>query len=390
MSLLRSSRTGTTKRKSTRNRPSLEALEQRLQLSTFRVNTTLDTLAVNLHTGKDASGHISLRSAIMAADANHGSSTIIVPAGTFKLTIPGANEDADATGDLDVKGKITIKGASANSTIVNGNGLDRVFEILSGNVTIQKLTIEGGLASEGAGLLNLGGKVALSSVVVSGNTAQGTAGSTGVQGSGGGAVGGAGGAGQDGSTGAGGGIFNAAGSMTVSNSTITSNVAVGGNGGIGGMGGAGEGAIGAAGANGQSGTGGAGGAGGNGGVGLGGGIFNAAGAKLTISGSEISLNTARGGNGGAGGAGFLGSGGNGGDDAGSGAGTGGAGIGGKGGNGGVGGDALGGGLYSLGTATFSGSTSTLRLNGAAGGLGGIGGAGGVGLGLRGGVGSGGR
>ena len=94
----------------------------------------------------------------MAADAHNGSNTIIVPAGTFKLTIPGANEDADATGDLDVKGKITIKGASATSTIVNGNGLDRVFEILSGNVTIQKLTIEGGLASEGAGLLNLGGK----------------------------------------------------------------------------------------------------------------------------------------------------------------------------------------------------------------------------------------
>ena len=64
--------------------------------------------------------------------------------------------------------------------------LDRVFEILSGNVTIQKLTIEGGLASEGAGLLNLGGKVTLSSVVVASNTAQGAAGSNGVQGNGGG------------------------------------------------------------------------------------------------------------------------------------------------------------------------------------------------------------
>ncbi len=60
---------------------------------------------------------------------------------------------------------------------------------------------------------------------------------------------------------------------------------------------------------------------GNGGIGLGGSIFNAAGGKLTISGSEISLNTARGGNGGAGARGFLGSGGNGGDDAGSGAAT---------------------------------------------------------------------
>ena len=50
-------------------RPRLEGLEARVVLSTFKVNTTLDTVAVSLKTGKDASGHISLRSAIMAADA---------------------------------------------------------------------------------------------------------------------------------------------------------------------------------------------------------------------------------------------------------------------------------------------------------------------------------
>ena len=183
--LISVTRTRNGKHKSTRRRPILESLEERIQLSTFRVNTTLDTVAVNLKNGKDSTGHISLRSAIMAADSHKGSNTIIVPAGTFTLTIPGANEDADATGDLDVKGKITIKGAGSTNTIVNGNSLDRVFEVLSGNVTIQKLTIEGGLASEGAGLLNLGGKVTLSSVVVAGNTAQGTAGTNGVQGSGG-------------------------------------------------------------------------------------------------------------------------------------------------------------------------------------------------------------
>ena len=255
MSLLHSNRTGTSKRKTTRNRPSLEALEQRLQLSTFKVNTTLDTLAVNFHTGKDASGHISLRSAIMAANAHGGSNTIIVPTGTFLLTIPGANEDASASGDLDLKGKITIKGKSATGTVIDGNNLDRVFQVLSGKVTISKLTIEHGLATEGAGILNSGGQVTLSSVVVASNTAQGTAGSNGAQGNGGGAVGGAGGAGFDGSTGAGGGVFNAAGLMTISKSTITSNVAIGGSGGNGGMGGAGEGAIGAAGANGQKGTG---------------------------------------------------------------------------------------------------------------------------------------
>ena len=66
----------------------------------------------------------------MAADAQRGSSSIIVPAGTFTLTIPGANEDASATGDLDLKGKITIKGASATGTVIDGNNLDRVFQVL--------------------------------------------------------------------------------------------------------------------------------------------------------------------------------------------------------------------------------------------------------------------
>src|SRR5437868_1707958 len=64
------------KRRNFRSRPMMESLEQRCVLSTFTVNTTLDTVAVNLRNGKDASGHISLRSAIMAADAHGGSNTI--------------------------------------------------------------------------------------------------------------------------------------------------------------------------------------------------------------------------------------------------------------------------------------------------------------------------
>ena len=161
-------------RKINRTCPRLEApSEQRLQLSTFRVNTTLDTVAVNLRNGKDSTGHISLRSAIMAADARRGSSTIIVPAGTFTLSIPGANEDASATGDLDLKGKITIKGAGSAKTIIDANQLDRVFQVLGGNVSISKLTIQNGRASQGAGILNAGGNVSLSSVLIQNNVASG-------------------------------------------------------------------------------------------------------------------------------------------------------------------------------------------------------------------------
>jgi hypothetical protein len=56
-------------RSTSRLRPRLELLEHRVVLSTFRVNTTLDTVAVDFRNGKDATGHVSLRSAIMAADA---------------------------------------------------------------------------------------------------------------------------------------------------------------------------------------------------------------------------------------------------------------------------------------------------------------------------------
>ena len=42
------------KRRGTGMRPWLEGLEARVVLSTFKVNTTLDTVAVNLKTGKDA------------------------------------------------------------------------------------------------------------------------------------------------------------------------------------------------------------------------------------------------------------------------------------------------------------------------------------------------
>ena len=119
----------------------------------------------------------SLREAIGAANALAGADTSTLPAGTYTLSIAGAGEDANATGDLDITDDLTISGAAAASTIVDGAGLDRVFHII-GSVTVEisGLTIQHGSAvSAGGGIFNLG-TLTLTSSTVSGNTAGGEGG----------------------------------------------------------------------------------------------------------------------------------------------------------------------------------------------------------------------
>src|SRR5689334_21126795 len=105
-------------------RAALEALEERRLLTmTFPVTTTTD------------GGGGSLRAAIIAANANPGPDIVTVPAGTYTLTITGANEDACATGDLDITDALTINGAGAATTIIQAgtsksNGIDRVFDVI--------------------------------------------------------------------------------------------------------------------------------------------------------------------------------------------------------------------------------------------------------------------
>src|SRR5262249_51788819 len=74
-----------------RARPRLEQLEDRVTPAIFHVTTTADEVTPG--------GGVSLREAIIAANTNPGPDTIVLPAGTFNLSIFGANEDAAATGD---------------------------------------------------------------------------------------------------------------------------------------------------------------------------------------------------------------------------------------------------------------------------------------------------
>src|SRR5215212_1118945 len=90
----------------------------------------------------------SLREAIVAANAAAGADTITVPNGTYTLTLSGKNEDAAATGDLDIAGSLTLNGASAGSTIIDGNNTDAVFDTFTApsgtTINMSDLTIRSG------------------------------------------------------------------------------------------------------------------------------------------------------------------------------------------------------------------------------------------------------
>src|SRR5262249_4612826 len=98
--------------------------------------------------------------------------TIIVPAGTYTLAIAGTGEQFAATGDLDLRSDMTIKGAGMLSTIIDGGALDRVFEVNSGTITISDLTIRNGNAGAdvGGGILS-NSVLTLTNCLIAGNSA---------------------------------------------------------------------------------------------------------------------------------------------------------------------------------------------------------------------------
>jgi CSLREA domain-containing protein len=167
--------------------------------ATFVVTKTADT------NDGACDADCSLREAIIAANASPGPDVITLPAGTYTLTIAGAGEDGGATGDLDILGDLTINGAGASTTVVDGGGIDRVFHIVSAfTVVFNNLTIQGGIANldNGGGLLNEG-TATLNNCVIGGNSAP---------------------------SGDGGGIYND-NVMTISGCTIAENSASSGDGG---------------------------------------------------------------------------------------------------------------------------------------------------------------
>src|SRR6202035_4352614 len=141
-------------------------------------------------------------------DGACGADVIVLGAGTYTLTRAGAGEDAAATGDLDVTGDLSILGAGAASTVLDGGLLDRVLDVAAGvRLEMVGVTVHGGKVADVGGGIRNAGTLVLTRCAVSGNTTTG---------------------------GAGGGIWSdAAGSaLAITASTISGNTAAGNGGGI--------------------------------------------------------------------------------------------------------------------------------------------------------------
>ncbi|MFQ6023537.1 MAG: DUF4347 domain-containing protein, partial [Acidiferrobacterales bacterium] len=101
---------------------------------------------------KGADGFISLREAIIAVNAGAGGDTIVLPPGTYTLSITGSGEDAAATGDLDILKDVTITGEDAATTVIDAAGIDGVLDVQAGITTISGVSITGGSKLLGAGI----------------------------------------------------------------------------------------------------------------------------------------------------------------------------------------------------------------------------------------------
>lgn len=147
--------------------------------TTITVTTTVDgalggtvpsgsDVACAVGAGPGAGGACTLRAAVQTAnDPSSGPvDTIVLPAGTYTLDIVGPGEDDGATGDLDLRTSVTLRGAGADTTIIDAGGDgglgDRILDVLPGHqVALEGLTLTGGRLAGTAGVSRGGGAIAV-------------------------------------------------------------------------------------------------------------------------------------------------------------------------------------------------------------------------------------
>ncbi len=143
-------------------------------LADIVVNTTNDVV-------DDSDGVTSLREAIIQANSTPEDDTIQLTAGeTYNLTISGGEEDAAATGDLDIVGgggEITVISEGEEKATIDAGGetgiSDRVFHVLdNAALQLENVEVTGGSVADfhGGGIYNEG-TVNITNSTITGNSA---------------------------------------------------------------------------------------------------------------------------------------------------------------------------------------------------------------------------
>lgn len=116
----------------------------------------------------------SLREAIIAANLNPGKETIIVPQGTYILSIPGEEEQEGLTGDLDIVDDFILLGSDAATTIIDADGLDRVLDLSVNTGHIIGFTVRNGFVGNelGGGIYHRSGELRIDNSIISDNRSE--------------------------------------------------------------------------------------------------------------------------------------------------------------------------------------------------------------------------
>ncbi len=131
------------------------------------VTTFFDTL-------NSQNNAFSLRDAIIEANQQEATTEIHLCSGQYVLEQAGRHENNSERGDLDILSHLILKGDDKNTTIINGNNLDRIFQVFPNAILeLHNLTLMGGDAHSfnGGAILNAG-HVILNNVSIVGNSAR--------------------------------------------------------------------------------------------------------------------------------------------------------------------------------------------------------------------------
>lgn len=142
------------------------AVASSAQAATFTVDSTADAADASTADGlcKTAANTCTLRAAVTQANFLSGADTVTVPSGTYALP----------AGPLLVTGSITINGAGARSTIIDGPNSTEGIQFAAGSSTLRGVTV----TSSAVGVLVNSAEVVIDQVTIRDN-APGTASGTG-------------------------------------------------------------------------------------------------------------------------------------------------------------------------------------------------------------------